>query len=70
MTEPRSHPSVRRPQTPRKKKSPPGRILWLVLLAAVALGAWWFLRGTGDEGADEFAAVEHVDDDSALLQRF
>ncbi len=55
MTEPRSHPSVRRPQTPRKKKSPPGRILWLVLLAAVALGAWWFLRGTGDEGADEFA---------------
>ena len=61
MTEPRSpqrsHPSVRRPaKKPRKKKRISGRFLWLVVLAAVAAGGWWFLQPDSDgENGEDFA---------------
>ncbi len=36
----------RRPARPpkRKRKSCSGRFLWLVVIAAVAVGGWWFLQ--------------------------
>jgi spore germination protein GerM len=61
MNEPRSpqrsRPSVRRPpKQPRKKKRGSGRFLWLVVFAAVAVGAWWFLQHGGDqESGEDFA---------------
>lgn len=47
--------SVRRPaRPPRKKKKLSGRFLWLVVIALVAFGGWWFLQRGADEEGSEF----------------
>ncbi|MEN8008432.1 MAG: GerMN domain-containing protein [Candidatus Krumholzibacteriota bacterium] len=53
-------PSVRRPKPPVKMKPSRGRFLWLVVIAAVAVAGWWFLRPAGDEIEDEFAGLEGI----------
>jgi spore germination protein GerM len=47
--------SVRRPAKPPKKKIKlSGRYLWLVVIALVAAGGWWFLQRDADEEGSEF----------------
>jgi hypothetical protein len=62
----RSRPSVRRPPRPprkRNKKKVSGRLLWLVAIAIVGLGGWWYLQRGGDQDGvgDEFADLGTAD---------
>lgn len=50
--------SVRRAKPPKKQKRASGRLLWIVVILAVAVAGWWFLRPAVDETADEFGVLE------------
>jgi spore germination protein GerM len=55
---PRPRTSVRRAKPPKKTKRPTGRFLWILVIVAVAVAGWWFLRPTVDETEDDFADFE------------
>lgn len=60
----RQRPSVRRQRPPvKKKRTSRGRFLWFVVIVAVAVAGWWFLRPAGDEVEDDFAGL----DDSGVV---
>ena len=56
----RQRPSVRRPRPPVKKRQSRGRFLWFVVIVAVVVAGWWFLRSGTDQVEDEFAGLDGI----------